>query len=93
MFFYGKQFDEHQIYELNQARDIMKHPQFDLTRKTVLYLHGYIETPEVESIHVIVDAYIKRADHNTLILDWGKLADGNYLLDAVQNIKEVFNVN
>lgn len=89
IFYYGKQFDDNQMYSLEQARDILKHPNFDCNRKTVLYLHGYIETQQVESIHVIVGAYLKRGDHNTLVLDWGQLADGNYLLDAVQNIKEV----
>lgn len=63
---------------------------------TALYIHGYIEAPGVESIHVIVDAYQKRGTQNILILDWGSLADGNYLFDAVQNVKEVtvkfFNV-
>lgn len=91
LFYYGKHFDDNQIYTLDQSQDILKHPNFDLNRKTVLYLHGYIETQQVESIHVIVDAYLKRGDHNTLVLDWGQLADGNYLLDAVQNIKEVKN--
>lgn len=82
-------FDNHQIYELDQAADILKHPRFDPTKETTLYIHGYIETPEVESIHVIVDAYQKNGDQNIIILDWGDLADGNYLLDAVQNAKQV----
>lgn len=84
-------FDNHQIYELDQATDILKHPQFDITRETALYIHGYIETPEVESIHVIVDAYQKNGEQNIIILNWGELADGNYLLDAVQNAKQVEN--
>lgn len=74
---------------MDQAVDILKHPRFDLTRETALYIHGYIETPEVESIHVIVDAYQKNGEQNIIILDWGELADGNYLLDAVQNAKQL----
>lgn len=38
---------------------------------------------------MIADAYIKRNDHNILLLDWSELADGNYLFDAVPNIKKV----
>lgn len=43
----------------------------------------------MESIHVIVDAYLKRGNENIILLDWGTLADGNYLLDAVQNAKQL----
>jgi hypothetical protein len=78
----------------------------------VLYIHGFVETMEVESIRVIAEAYLKRGDHSELIislrcfsiqneafsthlfldiviLDWGDLADGNYLLDAVPNSAKV----
>lgn len=55
----------------------------------VLYLHGYLESMEVESIQVIADAYLARNDHNILILDWAELADGNYLIDAFPNLKPV----
>lgn len=74
---------------LDNAKEILKNPKFDLRKKTVLYLHGYIESMANESIHVVVDAYIKRGDHNILILDWSALAEGNYLFDAVPNAKAV----
>lgn len=67
----------------------MNHERFDPNLPTVLYLHGYLENMEVESSHVIADAYLKRNDHNTLLLDWAELADGNYLFDSVPNIKKV----
>lgn len=82
-------FSVNQVYDLEKANDILRHPKFDANRKTVLYVHGYIESPASESIHVIVNAYLKRNDHNIIILDWSKLADGNYLLDAVPNAKEL----
>lgn len=71
---------------------MLSHSDFDADKKTVLYLHGYVEAPTHESIRVIVDAYIKRGDHNILVLDWSQLADGNYFVDAVQNIKDVSDV-
>lgn len=49
-----------------------------------------MEGPLQESVNVIVNAYLKRNDHNILVLDWSSLADGNYLLDAVPNAKLVF---
>lgn len=89
MFFYGSKFEDHEVFELDRAEDIVRHAKFDHTKKTVMYFHGYIESPEVESVHVIVDAYQKRNDHNLIILDWTQLVDGNYLLEAVPNCKKL----
>jgi pancreatic triacylglycerol lipase len=54
-----------------------------------LYAHGYIESPAEESVSVIVDAYLKRGDHNVLVLDWTELADGHYMFEALPNTKRV----
>lgn len=82
-------FDNNQLYELDQANTIMQHAEFRPDQKTALYVHGYVESMAVESIHVIVDAYQRRGDQNIIILDWGSLAEGNYLLDAVINAKQL----
>lgn len=68
---------------------MLEHSNFDKSKNTVLYIHGYLEDPDVESIHVIVDAYLLRTDVNLIVLDWGELADGNYALDALPNSKQV----
>lgn len=78
-------FEQNKIFDLNRAVDILKQPEFDNSKPTVLYLHGFLETPDVESIHVIVDAYQVRNDHNIIVLDWGELADGSYLFEALPN--------
>lgn len=85
----SNRFDDHQIFELDQAAAIMQHSEFRPEQKTAIYVHGYVESMAVESIHVIVDAYQRRGDHNIIILDWGSLAEGNYLLDAVINAKQL----
>lgn len=64
---------------------------FDILKKTVLYIHGYGEGSKHESVSTIVDAYLQRNDHNILVLDWCELANGNYLVDAVPNVKQVLN--
>uniref|UniRef100_A0A1L8DJ03 Putative vitellogenin n=1 Tax=Nyssomyia neivai TaxID=330878 RepID=A0A1L8DJ03_9DIPT len=86
-FFYGPAFADNKVYELNDTASVLKHPKFDTNKPTVLYIHGYLETMDVESIQVIADAYLARNDHNILILDWAELADGNYLIDAFPNLK------
>lgn len=84
-----RDFSTHQKFELDESRAILSHNDFDNNKKTVLYVHGYVEAPSHQSVHVIVDAYIKRGDHNILVLDWSELADGNFFMDAVPNIKQV----
>lgn len=76
-------------YELDESCAMFGNPNFDVSRKTVLYIHGYLEGPEHESVSAIVDAYLQRNDHNVLIVDWSQLALGNYLIDAVPNAKQV----
>ena len=89
MIFLRPKFDDKAIYELDDAKSILQHNQFNPTNKTVLYLHGFAENMDVESIQVIAEAYCQRHVINLIILDWGELADGNYLLDAVGNAKQV----
>lgn len=74
---------------MENAINIVSHPGFDASKKTVLYIHGYLETQANESISVIVNAYLERGDHNIILLDWSELADGNYFMDAIPNARQV----
>ncbi|CRL04727.1 CLUMA_CG017787, isoform A [Clunio marinus] len=90
--FYGKTLNEQRAFTLPKAVEILEQEEFDNAKPTVIYIHGFIETMANESIKVIVDAYQTRGDHNIIILDWGELADGNYLLDAVPNSVKLGNI-
>lgn len=83
-------FSTQRSYELNESCALFGNAQFDAMKKTVLYIHGYLEGLMHESVNVIVDAYLQRNDHNVLALEWSELAAGNYLIDAVPNAKQVF---
>lgn len=89
---HSKSFDEHIAYPVSESHAILSHPKFDQNKKTVLYIHGYVEAPSHQSVHVIVDAYLTRDDYNCLVLDWSELADGNFFIDAVPNIKQVSKI-
>lgn len=80
------------MYPLSESHAVMSHPKFDQKKNTVLYIHGYIEAPSHQSVHVIVEAYQMRDDYNILVLDWSELADGNFFLHAVPNIKKVISI-
>lgn len=93
VFQHSKTFDEHTVFPMHESHAIISDPRFDHKKKTVLYIHGYVEAPTHQSIHVIVDAYLTRDDYNCLVLDWSELADGNFFVDAVPNIKQVKLIN
>ncbi|XP_055376343.1 lipase member I [Condylostylus longicornis] len=89
LYFYGPAISDVAEYDFYDGKRILQHEKFDKNKKTVLYLHGYLENREVESVQVIADAYLCRSDINIIIVDWGELADGNYLYDAVPNAKQL----
>lgn len=88
-FFHRPTVADSDIYDLHDSKSLLEDENLDLTKNTVLYLHGYLEDPDVESIHVIAEAYLERDDTNLIVLDWGELADGNYIFDAVVNAKQL----
>lgn len=78
-------FDENEIYSFDKSLAIFQHEKFDEFKKTVLYVHGYLEAPPNESVHLIVDSYLQRDDHNIIVLDWSLLATGDYMTFALPN--------
>lgn len=63
-FINSKTFNEQRIFQLPKAIEILEQEEFDNSRPTVVYLHGFEETMKVESIRVIAEAYLKRGDHS-----------------------------
>lgn len=48
-------------------------------------MHGYLESPESDSVRLIVNAYYTRNEHNLIVLDWSDAASGDYFINAVPN--------
>ncbi|XP_032592024.1 lipase member H-A-like [Drosophila grimshawi] len=75
------------VYNLSDSKNLVD--KLDSTKTTVLYLHGFNENMNSESIQVIAEAYSERNDTNLIILDWAQLAGGDYALDAVVNVNRL----
>ncbi|XP_018795054.1 PREDICTED: lipase member H-A isoform X1 [Bactrocera latifrons] len=90
--FYGPTFADSNIFNIDDYKSMLEDSNFSKTKNTVLYIHGYLEDADIESVHVIVDAYLQRNDVNLIVLDWGELANGNYMFDAVVNCKQLASV-
>lgn len=73
---------------MNKFAEILRSPKFNILHKTVLYLHGYVESPASPTVQETVKAYIKRGSYNILVLDWSTLVNGSYIT-AVTNAIEV----
>lgn len=77
-----------QAYKLNKTKDILAHPEFDDTRKTLFYISDCYEYNN-ESVHVIVNAYAKRTDYNVLVLDWFSFNNADFFSVLLPNLNEV----
>lgn len=89
-FFYGPNYFDHRIYDYNEFDDILQHDKYNTSHETVLYIHGYLESPESDSVRLIVNAYHSRNEHNLIVLDWSDAAYGDYFITAVPNAITVF---
>jgi hypothetical protein len=81
--------DNNQTYPLANITQIPEDPNFDKSKKTVLFIHGYKDRVEGNTTKMIVAAYLTRNDHNTLALDWEQLVAQGYILSAVPNTFKV----
>lgn len=77
-----------QTYQLSETVQLLQHRKFNRHQNTVLYIHGYVESPFSGTVQSIVNAYIKRSTYNILVLDWSALVNGSYVT-AVTNTVEV----
>ncbi|CAO1416485.1 unnamed protein product [Diamesa serratosioi] len=53
---------------------------FQFNRDTVFYIHGWTESFKGDSVTTVTNAYMKRNDHNIVIVDWGQYSVGGYFL-------------
>lgn len=60
------------------AENVAKDPRFNLKRITVIFIHGWNQSPSSPATKVVLDAYIKNGRYNILAVDWSQAADGPY---------------
>ncbi|XP_055842957.1 uncharacterized protein LOC129909839 [Episyrphus balteatus] len=84
IFYHGPDFKDNKSYKLNDLASILKHPKF-VHKNTSCYLHGYNNTQDDYSVHLLVDSYLKGNDFNFLTVDFAALVNGSYT-SAQENI-------
>ncbi|XP_011646564.1 pancreatic triacylglycerol lipase-like [Pogonomyrmex barbatus] len=73
----GNTLHEYVDYSLENASAITS--QIIKSKPTVMYIHGFMENVEKESVQLIVQGYLKRNDHNVMAVDYGTLANESYM--------------
>lgn len=91
-YFYGPSYYDHRIYDYNELDEILEHDNYDDNKTTVLYMHGYLESAESDSVRLIVNAFHARNEHNLIVLDWSDASYGDYFINAVPNAISVTNM-
>ncbi|XP_025161589.1 phospholipase A1 member A-like [Harpegnathos saltator] len=82
----GKTLDEYIDYPLNDVSSLQT--RLNPNRKTVLYIHGYKENLQKNTVRMVVQAYLIRSDHNIIALSYAELVNGTYR-NAIKNIDPI----
>lgn len=64
-------------------------PDFDKTKQTVLYIHGFTENRFGYTTNKMVEAYETRNDYNILSCDWGAYSRSFYFTKVVTKLYKV----
>lgn len=70
--------------------DILSDPNFNPYLPTVVYVHGWTETPADQTIQTVIGAYLETRKWNTILLDWETLASPAYQI-ANANVAPVMH--
>lgn len=62
--------DKNVTFNINDSVSILSHPGFKKASPTVLYMHGYTESNQSRSVGRVARAFLKRGDHNFILVDW-----------------------
>ncbi|XP_023954017.1 pancreatic lipase-related protein 2-like isoform X2 [Bicyclus anynana] len=88
--FYSTNEIDSKLYKIGKISSLLSDPVFDLQKRTMVYIHGYVEKASDSSVARVVKAYLAHGGFNILVLDWANLAFGDYI-SALLNVKPVGN--
>lgn len=79
-------------YEMRDVTQLLNHRSFNSKRPTMLYVFGWTQSPDAETSQLLLKAYLKRADHNVLVLDWSDYSVGTYgvVMIRISQISRIF---
>lgn len=69
--------------------EVSKHPEYDFSKCTVLYVHGFGTNQLSETVLLMKEAYLLHGGYNFMALDWAKEAAAPNYLNAFNNVAKV----
>ncbi|XP_034246866.1 pancreatic triacylglycerol lipase-like [Thrips palmi] len=66
-------------FPIHNASDLLADPSFDASKPTVLYIHGYLESQDSDSVGKMARAFQRRGEHNFVLVDWSQYVGAPYL--------------
>lgn len=88
MYNFRDNYDNHTMYELGNSLDLLNDPNYDANLPTVIYAHGWTESPNSRSTRTVVESYFNRGGWNTIVVNWQTLASPDYPTSA-RNVQYV----
>jgi predicted alpha/beta-fold hydrolase len=89
MGYFRQDTDRYELFKMNETLKLFHHRDYDNNRPTMLYSFGYTEKYTSMSTQTVVDSYIRRGDHNILVVDWSSYNGGRYIANAIVNSYQV----
>lgn len=79
-------------YFMRDMTQLISHRNFNPKLPSVLYISGWMQSPDAETTELIINGYLKRRDHNLLILDWSDYSVGLYtsVMLRISKISRIF---
>jgi len=88
VFHYGIPETARQAYKFTKTKDILSHPEFDNSRRTLLYINDCFEVNDESSV-AITNAYKRAGGYNILTLEWSQLSGNDFFSVLVPGINSV----
>lgn len=73
-------------FRLEDLPLLAEHASFTPNRTTVVYVHGFNQSPTKPNVQKIHDAYISNGQSNLILLDWAVPASANYVQAVINEI-------
>ncbi|KAE8752003.1 pancreatic triacylglycerol lipase-like [Frankliniella occidentalis] len=71
--------DKNATFDLEKATSVLSDTAFNSALPTVVYMHGYSENRDSESVQVMSDAFLRKGSHNFVFVDWSLYASPPYV--------------
>lgn len=71
--------DKNATFDLENATSVLNDTAFNSALPTVVYMHGFSENRDSESVQVMSDAFLRKGSHNFVFVDWSSYASPPYV--------------